>query len=353
MSADIVESLFSVAPELREGSKSTSGYAMIRCPFHGGGRERTPSMSINREKPLFYCHGCHESGHISRLFRHFGTTSEMVQTFISEAGLSARYEKKKAGKVGARIVAGEDPYRGKYILDDEIIDLYRLAPKSLLDQGFEKGTLRHFEVGFDKQNLRITFPLRNLYGDLVGISGRAIFDTERRYKIYDRELVARTDFSVPSSYTMDSVKQSLLWHAHIIRPILLREEGSIVVTEGFKAAMWVWQAGYQNVTALIGSAVTDFHAEILATYTREVVLFLDNNEAGKKGTFFGARKLEQKGLVPMIARYPDDRQQPDNLNPEEVSTAIRDALSFREWRGENEDVCDEAARRIYRNHRPS
>lgn len=310
-------------------------------------------MSINREKPLFYCHGCHESGHVSRLFRHFGTTPEMVQAFISEAGLSARYEKKKAGKVGARIVAGEDPYRGKYVLDDEIIDLYRLAPKSLLNQGFEKGTLRHFEVGFDKQNLRITFPLRNLYGDLVGISGRAIFDTERRYKIYDRELVARTDFSVPSSYTMDSVKQSLLWHAHIIRPILLREEGSIVVTEGFKAAMWVWQAGYQNVTALIGSAVTDFHAEILATYTREVVLFLDNNEAGKKGTFFGARKLEQKGLIPMIARYPDDRQQPDNLNTEEVSTAIRDALSFREWRGENEDVCDEAARRIYRNHRPS
>ncbi len=353
MSADIVESLFSVAPELREGSKSTSGYAMIRCPFHGGGRERTPSMSISREKPLFYCHGCHESGHVSRLFRHFGTSTEMVQAFISEAGLSARYEKKKAGKVGASIVAGEDPYRGKYILDDEIIDLYRLAPKSLLDQGFDKKTLRHFEVGFDKQNLRITFPLRNLYGDLVGISGRAIFDTERRYKIYDRELVSRTDFSVPNTYTMDAVKQSILWHAHIIRPILLHEEGTIVVTEGFKAAMWVWQSGYQNVTALIGSAVTDYHAEILATYTRQVVLFLDNNEAGKKGTFFGARKLEQKGLLTTIARYPDERQQPDNLAPEEVSTAIESALSFREWRGENENVCDEAARRIYRNHRPS
>lgn len=348
MSADIAESLFSVAPHLREGAKSTSGYVMIRCPFHGGGQERTPSMNVSREKPLFYCHGCHESGHVSRLFRHFGTSSEMTQTFINQAGLSARYEKRKAGKVGAKIVVGEDPYRGKYILDDEIIDIYRLAPRALLDQGFEKNTLRHFEVGFDKQNLRITFPLRNLYGDLVGISGRTIFDSDRRYKIYDRELIARPDFNVPSTYTMDSVKQSILWHAHIIRPVLFREEGAIIVTEGFKAAMWVWQAGYQNVTALIGSAVTDFHAEILATYTKTVVMFLDNNEAGRKGTFFGARKLEQKGLIPLIARYPDDRQQPDGLTSEETKTAIESALSFREWRGENSNVCDEAARRLWR-----
>lgn len=347
--SDIVESLFSVAPHLRDGSRPTSSYVLIRCPFHGGGKEKTPSMSVSRERPLFYCHACQSSGHVSQLFRSYGASRDLIDLFIAQAGMNIRYEKRKAGKVGARIAAGEDPYRGKYILDDDLIDKYRLAPRELINAGFEKSTLRHFEVGFDKDNLRITYPLRNLYGELVGISGRTIIDgNEPRYKIYVKELIDRRDFSVPETYTMDAVKEAILWHAHIVRPILFREEGRIIVTEGFKAAMWTWQSGYQNVTALIGASLSDFHAEILATYTREVVLFLDNNEAGLKGTYYGARKLERKGIVPLIARYPDTRQQPDNLDPDEIKQAIASPLSFREWRQENDNVCDEAARRIRR-----
>lgn len=347
MSHDIVESLFSVAPHLREGSKATSSYVLIRCPFHGGGLEKTPSCGVSREKPLFHCYACHEAGHISKLFRRYGATKELIDLFISQAGMSGHHQKAKAGKVGAKLVIGEDPFRGKFILDDELIDRYRVASTELLSQGFEKRTLRHFEVGVDRDNLRITFPLRNLYGELVGISGRSLIEgMEPRYKIYVSELTSRKDFYVPPDYTMDAVKEAILWHAHIIRPILFREEGDIIVTEGFKAAMWVWQAGYQNVVALIGSSLSDYHAEILATYTREVVLFLDNNEAGLKGTYYSARKLERKGLIPRMAYYPDARGQPDDLERDEVKLAIEEARSHREWRQENQNVCDEASRRF-------
>ncbi len=346
MSADIVESLFSVAPHLREGSTATSSYVLIRCPFHGGGQEKTPSMGVSREKPLYHCYACHAAGHISQLMRHFGASRDVIDIYIAQANLGSKHEKGKVGKVGTKILLGEDPFRGKFILDDEIIDRYRLAPRELLNAGYSKNTLKHFEVGFDRENLRITYPLRNLYGDLVGISGRTVAGLEPRYKIYTRELVARTDFHVPATYTMDAVKEAILWHAHIIRPILFHEDGAIIVTEGFKAAMWTWQSGYQNVTALIGSSLTEFHAEILATYTKEVFLFLDNNEAGLKGTYYAAMRLERKGLIPLIARYPDQRQQPDDLEPEEITEAFQNARSFREWRQENPNVTDEASRRF-------
>lgn len=353
MSYDIVESLFSVAPELREGAKATSSYVLIRCPFHGGGREKTPSCSVSRERPVFNCHACHEGGHISKLFRKYGTPKEMIDLFISDAGLSASYQKAKSSKVGAKIALGEDPFRGKFILDEDILDRYRLAPTSLIEKGFDRQTLRHFEVGVDRDNLRATFPLRNLYGDLVGISGRSLVDgMEPRYKVYVQELINRTDFYIPASYTMDSVKEAILWHAHIIRPILFHEEGSIIVTEGFKAAMWVWQAGFKNVVALIGSSLTDFHAEILATYTKTVVLFLDNNEAGKRGTYYAARKVERKGVIPIMAHYPDDRGQPDDLTPDEVQLAVEEARTHREWREENGRICDEAAYRSLRGPQP-
>jgi DNA primase len=354
MSRDIVESIFSMAPALRDGAAASSSYVMIRCPFHGGGSEKTPSCSVSRERPVFYCHGCHESGHISRLFRHLGTPRELIDTFLSEAGMTASTSAAKtSSKVGGKLITGVDPFRGQFVLDDDVLDAYRLAPYALLDAGFRMTTLRHFEVGYDGENFRITFPLRNLYGELVGISGRTLLendDSVPRYKIYAKELISRKDIFVPPTYTMNAVKEAILWHAHIIRPVLQREGDTIIVTEGFRAAMWVWQAGHKNVVALVGSSLGEYHAEILATYAKNVILFLDNNEAGRRGTYYAAARVEKKGLIPTVAKYPDDRQQPDHLDPDEVTEALSGATTFREWRRENQDVQYEASqRRFYRS----
>lgn len=346
---DIIGSLLSVAPHLRSGMGGGSSYALISCPFHGGGKERTPSMSVSREKPLFYCHSCQESGHVSRLFRHYGTPKEMIDKFIEAAGMNVAFEKAKLGKVGARVAVGEDPFRGRFILEEDILNQFRLAPLELVRAGFEKETLRHFEVGFDRTNLRITFPLRNIYGDLVGVSGRAVVDgMEPRYKIYKKEFENATvdSYQVPDDYSMDSVKEAILWHAHIIHPVLFREHGAILVTEGFKAAMWLWQAGFRNVVALVGAYLTEFHSEILATHTDTVILFLDNNAAGKKGTYYGARQLEKRNVDTWVAFYPDERQQPDDLSYAEVDEAINKYQTFSEWRESNHVISDEAARHV-------
>jgi DNA primase len=345
--SDIVSSLFAMAPSLAEGARPTDTYVLVRCPFHGGGNEKTPSMSVARDKPVFFCHACQESGHVSRLFRHFGVSKETVDVFLANAGLNVPYQKEKAGKVAAKLSDGVDPFRGQYLLDEDILDFYRQAPTYLLKSGFEKKTLRHFEVGFDSTNLRITFPIRNVYGNLLGVSGRAIMDgQEPRYKIYKQELINRKDFRVPSTYTMDAAKEVAMWHGHLVFPYLLKRDEPVVIVEGFKACMWVWQSGYQAVVALVGAYLSEFHAEIVATHTKKAILFLDNNKAGHKGAFFGARRLMEKGVVPQIITYPDDRQQPDELNPEEVRTQINEPRSFREWREEHRNVADEASSRI-------
>ena len=345
--SDIVSSLFAMVPALAEGARPTDDYVLIRCPFHGGGQEKTPSMSVARNKPVFFCHACQESGHISRLFRNFGIGKETVDVFLKNAGLDVPYVKGKAGKVAAKLTTGVDPFRGQFILDDDLLDTYRQAPTYLLNAGFQKKTLRHFEVGFDTTNLRVTFPIRNIYGDLVGVSGRAILEgQEPRYKLYKQELIQRKDFRVPENYSMDSVKEALLWHGHLVFPYLLRSDLPLVVVEGFKACAWVWQAGYQPVVALVGAYLSDFHAEIIATHTKQAILFLDNNVAGHKGSFYGARKLIEKGVDTRIVAYEDEREQPDALNPREVLTRIEEPQSFRDWREDHRHVADEASSRL-------
>lgn len=334
---NICDSLLSLAPHLREGAQSTSSRLMVRCPFHAGGRERTPSMAISTEKPVFFCHGCKESGHVVKLLRHFGMGRDAIDVLLRSTGLDQPARKSGAGNTGpvaAKIVANQDPYRGLFVLDEELLDAYRMAPVELLRTGFQKQTLRSFEVGFDQENCRITFPLRNVYGELVGISGRAVFaEQEPKYHIYRRELIRRQDFSIPEDYSMGEMKRALLWNAHVVRPFLLHTDESVVVTEGFKACMWVWQEAYKNVVALVGSSLSPFHAEMLATSVGRVVLFLDNNEAGWIGTVKGGDMLVRKGIPNLfVARYPDEREQPDNLTPNETINALEDPEPYLHWR---------------------
>jgi DNA primase len=332
--ASVLEAIRSVSPDYAARARSGHNYYLLPCPFHSGGTERTPSCSVSTDKPVFYCHACQESGHLSRLLREIGAVPSVAKSLVEKIGYSSGGGSVKKGLAG-QFTGGIDPYRGDFILDDDILDEYRVAPTSFIEAGFHKSTLRHFEVGVDVSRARITFPIRNLYGELVGISGRTMIDEEPRYKIYRRELTERGKYEgweIPEEYSIESIKRTTLWHAHIVYPFLIESEESVVLTEGFKACMWVYQAGFSTTMACMGSRVSDPHANLLARACKRVVLFLDNNEAGIIGAAKGAQTLERRGLEVFIARYPDDRGQPDDLDPQEVENAILNAWRFIEWR---------------------
>ena len=329
-------------PGLLDGAQFSSNYVMIRCPFHGGGQERTPSCSVAINKPVFFCHACTEGGHVRKLLHASGIIPDVAKTLLDDIHYTDDVEIGRAGPM--TMYSGEDPFRGQYILDEEILDEFRLAPADLLEAGFTQKTLRHFEVGFDYDNYRITYPIRNVYGELVGVSGRTVIGAEPRYKLYRTELMV--DALVPEDYTMDSVKEAVLWHAHITYPFLWNDEEPVLVVEGFKAAMWIWQSGYHNVVALIGSYCSPLQVELLARTRSPVLLFLDNNEAGIKGTAKALKKLLYKGANELYCvRYPDLREQPDGLHPPEIRTAIQQSQRHYEWKREHRNELLEDARK--------
>lgn len=315
--------------------KKGGSYYMISCPFHGSGEERTPSCSVATNKPVYYCHACGASGHTTALLRRLGMSAaaatrivERPGTFGSESKPRERVSKRKKRR-------SRDPYMGHIIPEDALDDLRRV-PVSLVEDGFTTRTLMHFEVGFDNRHFRVTYPIRNLYGNLAGVSGRAALEGQTpRYKIYDKELdllSADKDWVVPHGYTMDGVKKYLLWHAHVVTPFIIQEDEPLILTEGFKACMWTYQAGFKASTALIGSNLSHPQVSMIARVTNKVILFLDNNEAGILGTYEAARRLAKMGIRVQVARYPDDRGQPDDLTADETRAAITDPCSFIEWR---------------------
>lgn len=338
--ADIVDVLLKAAPHLGGTAKASANYVMIQCPFHASGTERTPSCSVSRTKPVFFCHGCGESGHVSRLLRHFGMSKATIDLFVSSSSFAetrrrAAAKERQGDYVSNPTKPTSNPYKGLFVLDEDILDAYRTTPLSLAQDGYEERTLRHFEVGWDSVNMRITYPIRDYYGSLVGVSGRRMYGEGAKYKLYDKELVQRSDANVPEDYTMDAVKRGVLWHMHTVWSYLWDAGEPILIVEGFKACMWTWQAGYKSVVATMGTYLTKHHVELIARAGVPVYLFLDNNKAGWSGTYKASLQLVRKADF-YIVRYPDEREQPDSLEPEEVTEAIRNSQRFLEWRREHD-----------------
>ena len=85
--------------------ENKGGSKWVKCPFHGGGNERTPSCKLDDNRGTFYCFGCHESGDIfSLIMKKEGVDfSTAVEILAKKAGVeleeaSSSYNKDEAKK---------------------------------------------------------------------------------------------------------------------------------------------------------------------------------------------------------------------------------------------------------------
>ena len=355
--ADTIEAIYALCPSALDGATGTSSdSAFLRCPFCGGG-ENTPPVSVSRADPVFFCHSCKNGGHISAFLKRCGVSSSAIEMYFPRAkgGRKQKPEQRTADIIpkyadsrrtmrSGRLVRVIDPFKGLYALHEDVLQRFRgHVLQGLLNDGFKQETIDHFGVGFDITRMKVTYPLRNIYGELVGISGRApVGDDGPKYKIYEHELV---DWGyAPEGYSIESVKHALLWNWEHVGPVLRAEDsgGYLILTEGFKAAMWIWQMGYTNVVACVGSSFTDSHSEIIARVRpEEVIIFFDNDDAGKTATAKALRSFLHRGISARAAVYPEfceslayeedvTPRQPDDLQEHELDLAIQQATELRE-----------------------
>ena len=288
------------------------------CPFHKGGQEKKPSFSVNLETGLAFCHTCHQGW--------------SARTLLRDLGASPREIDEIAGKIPKRLKKNplKDPqlFSG-YELPELLLIQFDRCPVSLLEAGFEMSTLKHFEVGFDRRLDRITYPIRNHDGVLLGLYGR-IPDERRdiekaKYKPYVSELQEQFP-----GYSFSG--RRFLWNLHRVYPdVWFSVTDRVIVVEGFKQAMWVWQCGYKDVVALFGSHLAAAQKTLLQRLGCEYVLFLDNDPAGRQGTMKISETLRRRHATKACI-YPEDAHQPDDLSPEEVQECIEGATSLHEWR---------------------
>jgi DNA primase len=309
-----VEEVLEIATRLLSKVKrSGSDNIMAVCPFHlkeNGQPERTPSFALSLTTGLYFCHACHAAGNLRQLLRSCGVSVHGIERQYGPIFTELEKARPKSGPIAHPTKLVQEP------LPEYILGLFDKCPLDLVDEGFLESTLRDFDIGFDDWHMRITFPLRDFAGRLIGISGRTVTDHPKRYKVYDHEYLT---WDIPPR-TLH--KGGILWNADRIYPaVYFGYRQPVVVVEGFKACMWLHQAGIRNVVALAGSYLTNDQRWILEHLGGVIYVMLDNDEAGIKGAQQVASSLMQSRPVKLV-QYRNTAKQPTDLDPEEITQAI-------------------------------
>jgi DNA primase len=248
------------------------------CPFlHHGGDRDSKSFSINTEKGLFICP------------THCGGGSGVIDFYCGLKGYDKTRDSLQAAKDLQEIFCNGIASHPKHVdikepvkekegnkvckirLDVEQNVDYLLKTKKL---DFE--TLKFFEVGKAKYGVlkdKIAVPVHNKYGELVGYAGQNV------------------DTGKWSFWFLKSIE---LFGFHRVKKLKTIEQ--VIIVESFYSAMYLYQCGFQNVVAIMGIWASDKQIELLKELSDNFFIFLDNDEAGKKGVSTLKKKLKKEGL---------------------------------------------------------
>lgn len=286
---------------------------------------------MNLDSGLYFCHSCGAKGNLYTFFRDLGLSRQEID--LNYQGII------EAAK--GNLPAAQDPIKAQVFdrnpVDHRVLGLLDYEPVGLAQSGFTPETLRYFDVGYDRWHYRVTYPIRDLAGSLVAISGRTVIDAVPRYKIYTDEYQA---WGLPPRENWQ--RGNVLYNSHRLYAGLYhaKQKVDILVVEGFKACMWVHQTGFTNVCALLGHYMTKPQQWILEDIAGggggTVYMFLDNNWQGWHGCETAGLSLA-KGVKVKVMMYPErlrnvDDAQPDTCTPDEIRYSKETAIDFYSFR---------------------
>ncbi len=335
---DIVEVVGSYVALDRKG-----GQYWACCPFH---HEKTASFAINEAEQFYHCFGCQVSGDVIRFVQEIESTDFMgavrilaarakmevpQNDFDSEESLR---KKKKRDNMAKILLDAARFYLGNLYSGDERADVhleyiakrelspttvkkfglgasldFNGLPEYLAGKGYFKedlldsGVLATNDRGrlYDAQGGRLIFPIINAFDEVVGFGGRVLQKTDfAKYK--------------NTKETMLFDKSKTLYNINLLKK-LKREQPitEVIMVEGYMDTLSLYQAGFKNVVASMGTSLTKEQARLVKRYAEKVLISYDGDFAGQKAGLRGLEILDGAGLQVKVVPMPD------GLDPDDVA----------------------------------
>jgi len=286
----------------------------------------TPSFSFNVDTGQWNCFAGCGGGGLPQLLKRVGKSADYIDRTMERLRPLLRPTKAKRESATSGGMFLTD-----YPLPERLLGLFEYAPTDLLDAGYDEEVLRQNDVGFDIDRGRVTYAIRDLAGTLAGIVGKPVEQGGGggKYLVYESEL-AEMGFR---GYHFQNKR--FLWGWEKVYQAVYRSEDPppVYVTEGYKARLWLVQAGFQLTVALMGTSLSPTQQMFLERLGTRIVLCLDNDIWGRLGTAKIGYKLRGSNVAVMRYPYPEaPKLQPDDLSDDELQEALHYPYSIGQWR---------------------
>ena len=269
------------------------------CPFH---EEKTPSFTVSPSKQFYHCFGCGAHGSAIGFLMEYDHLSfpEAIETLAESIGMEVPRE--------AGFRPGPD-HRPLYQLLEQASLYYQQQLKQheeaqnyLRQRGLSQEVIDRYDIGFapegwdhilqhcsrqedstrllaqsglisdkdgkqyDRFRKRIMFPIHDTRGRVIGFGGRIIGQGEPKYLNSPETPVFHKGQELYGLYQAQKT---------------LKQQGFILVVEGYMDVVALAQYGIPNAVATLGTATTPEHIKKIFRYTHDLVFCFDGDRAGK------------------------------------------------------------------------
>ncbi|MBQ7410277.1 MAG: DNA primase [Clostridia bacterium] len=304
------------------------------CPFH---KEKSPSFSVSADRQYFHCFGCHKGGDVFTFVSEIERISfrESLEFLAERARISlptvensefnkTQYLKDRMYKINAEtaIFYHERLYKPlakiaqDYVkqrkLDNNTLKAFKIGYsgeynelyKMLKAKGFKDeeilatGLVNKTEKGeyIDRFRKRLMFPIMDVSGRVIAFGGRKLENNEKMAKY------------INSNENLVYSKKKHLFALNLAKQ---SDSKKIILVEGYMDAISLYQRGFNNVVASLGTALTEEQGRLLRKYSEQVILSYDSDGAGQEAIMRGLSILENQGCDARVlqmegAKDPDE-----------------------------------------------
>lgn len=354
---DIVELISGYIPLKRAGRS----YRAL-CPFHS---EKTPSFMVNPERQIFHCFGCSAGGNVLGFVMQYERLEfpEAVELLAKKAGVPLPKD-----AYGAHSSENQSILTQLYKINQLAVELYfeqlysaqgEAALKYLSKRAVTKDTMQKFKLGFaldrwdgllnylrgkgiplgliekagliipkdnggyyDRFRNRLIVPIIDNRNRVLGFGARVLDDGLPKY--------------VNSPETPVYSKGKILFGLNAAYEAI-RANDSAIIVEGYLDLITPYQAGFKNIVASCGTALTLEQLRLIKRYTHNVVMVYDSDNAGMLATVRSLDLLIEEGLNAQVAGLPEGYD-PDGyvrrLGPDKFRELLKGAKDIFDYKME-------------------
>ena len=334
------------------------------CPFHD---EKSPSFHVTPSKGYFHCFGCQTGGDVIAFLMKIDHLSftETIERLADRIGYTLRYEESGSAPSGpsvnrSRLVAA-NALAATFFQEQLNTSPDAAHGRDLLTKrGFDKAACQTFGVGYapdswdaltkylraagysieelelaglskmgergpiDKFRNRLTWPIRDISGDVVGFGARKLAsDEEDQGPKY-----------LNTSETPIYKKSQVLYGLDMAKKEIAKKR-QVVIVEGYTDVMAAHLAGITTAVATCGTAFGADHIRIIRrllmdddAFRGEVIFTFDGDAAGQKAAM-RAFSEDQKFVTQTFVAVEPDGLDPCDLRQLKGDLALRDLIATR------------------------